>query len=291
MRNKFTHIKKFLFVLMILMSISLENCKEKNDKPEKEQENIDLPKKLTDTELESVNMVLIETEFGNMKIKFYDQTPLHKKNFIKLANNSFFNDLLFHRVINEFMIQGGDPDSKTAAPGVKLGNGGPGYDIAAEFNDSLYHKKGVIAAAREGDDLNPEKKSSGSQFYLVQGKKYNDEELNELEKQTSLNDYIVKNPSVLSELHKISQKTNDKSNEFIYKYLKKKKDFVLIKIPEFKRIAYKEIGGIPFLDNNYTVFGEIIEGIDVIDKIAATETDKNKRPLKNIKMKIKPIIE
>ncbi|MCF6366885.1 MAG: peptidylprolyl isomerase [Bacteroidales bacterium] len=226
-----------------------------------------------------------------MKIKLYDETPKHKKNFLKLASEGFFNDLLFHRVIKDFMIQGGDPDSKNATQGTMLGNGGPGYQIEAEFNDSLFHKKGVIAAAREGDRINPEKKSSGSQFYIVQGKKYTDEELNYMEEQSSAQSYILNHEDIFMQLQELQNKRDNSAIDKLFDDVINKKDFVLIKIPDFKRTAYKEIGGTPFLDNNYTVFGEVIEGLDVIDKIANAQTDKNDRPTKDIKMKIKLVKE
>ncbi len=226
-----------------------------------------------------------------MKIKLYDETPKHKENFLKLANQGFFNDLLFHRVINSFMIQGGDPDSKNAAAGIMLGNGGPGYQIDAEFNDSLFHKKGVLAAAREGDQINPDKKSSGSQFYIVQGKIYTEEELTMMEEQASINEYITTHVEVQSQIGALQQAQDKAGFDKLIASIKTKKDFVLNKMPDFKRKAYKEIGGTPFLDNNYTVFGELVEGMDVIDKIANAKTDQNDRPLQDVKMKIKVIEE
>lgn len=189
--------------------------------------------------------VRIKTEFGECIIKLYNQTPLHRDNFLKLVKQGYYNDVLFHRVIKDFMIQGGDPDSKNAKPDSLLGEGGPKYTISAEFNDSLFHKKGVLAAAREGDDVNPSKASSGSQFYLVQGKVFTDEQLNSIEE----------------------------------KRLK-------FKIPEWQREVYKTIGGSPHLDRNYTVYGEIVVGLDMVDKIAALETDKNNRPKQDVKMEV-----
>jgi cyclophilin family peptidyl-prolyl cis-trans isomerase len=186
-------------------------------------------------------MVEITTDFGKIKIRLYDETPLHRDNFIKLASEGFYDSLLFHRVINGFMIQGGDPNSKTAAPEAMLGSGDVGYKIPAELKPNLFHKKGVLAAAR---DNNPEKASSGCQFYIVQGKVYTDEELNQFE--TRMN----------------------------YKYT-----------PE-ERNAYKTIGGTPFLDRNYTVYGEVVEGLDVVDKIAAVKTKPGDRPVADVRMYI-----
>ncbi|WP_316799180.1 peptidylprolyl isomerase [Pedobacter frigidisoli] len=189
--------------------------------------------------------IRIKTEFGECIIKLYNETPLHRDNFLKLTKDGYFNGTLFHRVIKDFMIQGGDPDSRNAKPDSLLGEGGPKYTIPAEFRDSLFHKKGVLAAAREGDMVNPSKASSGSQFYLVQGKVFNDEQLNSVEE----------------------------------KRLK-------FKIPEWQRLVYKTIGGTPHLDRNYTIFGEIISGLDMVDKIAVLTTDKNNRPKQDVKMEV-----
>jgi len=276
--------------LLVLVAVFFSACSSNEENTEGKIEKQEV-KKLSPEELTKVDMVLIETEFGNMKVRLYDETPKHKANFLKLANDGFFNDVLFHRVINQFMIQGGDPDSKNAAPGVMLGNGGPGYDIDAEFNDSLFHEKGVIAAAREGDDINPKKMSSGSQFYLVQGNKWTDEELDDLEIKISSNEYLKSHPAIMEELMKYQEAEDVKNYDKLFGSLQKKKDFKRIRIPEFKRTAYKEIGGVPHLDNNYTVFGKVVEGIEVIDKIAAVETDGRDRPKKDVKMTIKPLVE
>lgn len=189
--------------------------------------------------------IRIKTEFGECIVKLYNETPLHRENLLKLVKDGYYNGTLFHRVIKDFMIQGGDPDSKTAKPDSLLGEGGPKYTIPAEFRDSLFHKKGVLAAAREGDMVNPKKESSGSQFYLVQGKVFTDEQLNSLEE----------------------------------KRLK-------FKIPEYQRQVYKTMGGAPHLDRNYTVYGEIVVGLDMVDKIAMLQTDKNNRPKRDVKMDI-----
>lgn len=188
---------------------------------------------------EKTAYVLIETEFGNMKAMLYNSTPKHRDNFLKLAGEGYYNDLLFHRVIRGFMVQGGDPDSRNAAPGAMLGMGGPGYTIDAEIGAP--HLKGVLAAAR---DMNPAKASSGSQFYIVQGQPVDDATLAGLEQQKG----FTYNPT--------------------------------------QRQLYKEIGGAPFLDGDYTVFGEVVEGIEVIDKIAAVPTGTADRPIADVKMKI-----
>lgn len=190
--------------------------------------------------------VKVITPYGTMIIRLYDQTPLHRDNFIKLVKGHFYDSTLFHRVINTFMIQGGDPESKHAQAGTMLGNGDVPYTIPAEFELDLYHVKGALAAAR---DNNPTKASSGCQFYIVQGKKWTDEQLDQLEK-TRLGGR---------------------------------------KIPVDQRERYKNIGGTPQLDQSYTVFGQVIKGLDVIDKIATQKTDANDRPLADVPMKIRLI--
>lgn len=189
-------------------------------------------------------LVLLETKFGNMLIELYDATPLHRDNFLKLVEKGYYDGLLFHRVINGFMIQGGDPNSKAASPDAHLGSGGPGYTIPAEFVDTLFHFKGALAAARLGDAQNPEKQSSGSQFYIVQGGPVDENLLESKEAQKG----------------------------FHY--------------PAWAVKKYKEIGGTPHLDRDYTVFGQVIEGLDVIDKIAAQPTGRGSRPVDDIRMKI-----
>ena len=198
---------------------------------------------------EKTTMVIISTDLGEMKAVLYNETPLHKENFIKLAKEGYFDGCLFHRVIDGFMIQGGDPDSKTAKPGQMLGQGGPGYTIPAEFKQELIHKKGALAAARMADQVNPQKASSGSQFYIAQGKSYTENELNML------------------------------SSRMGKAFNKQQKE------------AYTTVGGVPFLDYEYTVFGEVVEGLEVIDKIAAVEKDRRDRPVQDIKMTIKVVEE
>jgi cyclophilin family peptidyl-prolyl cis-trans isomerase len=191
--------------------------------------------------------VLLQTSMGDIVIRLSDSTPLHRDNFLKLVKVGFYDSVLFHRVIKSFMIQSGDPNSKTAPAGISLGNGGPGYTIPAEFRTSLFHKKGVIAAARQNDNVNPQKASNGSQFYIVQGKIFTDADLDVLET-TRLNGR---------------------------------------KIPANHREVYKTIGGTPHLDENYTVFGEVIKGLEVVDKIAAVQTSMAAdldRPVEDVKI-------
>lgn len=192
-------------------------------------------------------MVIISTSYGDMKVKLYDETPQHRDNFIKLAKEGFYDGLLFHRVIQQFMIQGGDPNSKNAQPGQPLGAGGPGYTVPAEFNANFIHKKGALSAARQGDQVNPKKASSGSQFYIVQGK-----------------------PSSEQELKYLSSRTG-------------------VQYTPEQAAIYATVGGTPFLDQQYTVFGEVVEGLDVIDKIAAVKTAPGDRPIEDVKFTVKVV--
>ncbi|HWC54655.1 MAG TPA: peptidylprolyl isomerase [Chitinophagaceae bacterium] len=190
--------------------------------------------------------VLLQTNYGDIIIRLSDSTPLHRDNFLKLVKSHYYDSVLFHRVIKNFMIQAGDPQSKHAGPGEPLGNGGPDYTIPAEFRQTLFHKKGVIAAARMGDAVNPTKASSGSQFYIVQGKIFTDAGLDSVET------YRLKR-----------------------------------KIPPDEREVYKTIGGTPHLDQNYTIFGEVVKGLDVVDTIASVPTSTGRdrdRPLQDVRI-------
>ena len=190
--------------------------------------------------------VLIQTTMGDIVIRLSDSTPLHRDNFLKLVKVGYYDSILFHRVIKDFMVQAGDPNSKRAAAGQPLGNGGPGYTVPAEFRTTLFHKKGVLSAARTGDNVNPTKASSGSQFYIVQGKTFTEGGLDSLE----------------------TMRLNRK-------------------IPPAQREVYKTIGGTPHLDQGYTVFGEVIKGLDVVDKIAAVQTSSGQdrdRPLQDVRI-------
>jgi cyclophilin family peptidyl-prolyl cis-trans isomerase len=251
--------------------------------------------KPADTEKE--RMVLIKTDFGDMKVKLYNETPLHRDNFLKLAGEGYYNGLLFHRVIKGFMIQGGDPDSRNAGPSKHLGGGGPDYQIPAEINDSLFHKKGVLAAARSGDNVNPERKSSGSQFYIVQGKVFTPEELQKFEdkqKFTAVRNEMMKLfKARQSEILRLQKEGKVDSIEqikaSIAEQAEKNIDASKFQLNEKKRQAYTTIGGTPFLDGDYTVFGEIVEGLNVIDSIANVQIGEADRPVKDVKMTIEII--
>lgn len=205
------------------------------------QQDVKLKKKDRKRDIE------LSTTEGTIILRLYDSTPLHRDNFLRLVKSGYYDSILFHRVIKNFMIQAGDPNSKKAEPGKLLGNGGPNYTIPAEFRPSLFHVKGSLAAARNGDNVNPEKKSSASQFYIVQGRTFTDKELDSVEV-ARLKGY---------------------------------------KLPQAHREVYKTVGGTPQLDQNYTVFGYVVKGLEVLDKIAATETSKGQdrdRPLQDIRI-------
>jgi len=243
--------------------------------------------------------VLVKTEYGDLKIKLYDETPKHKENFLKLANEGFFNDLLFHRVIKDFMIQGGDPESKNAKPDAMLGAGGPGYTLPAEFNPKFYHKKGALAAARQGDEMNPKKESSGSQFYIVQGKVYTAEEITSLEEQiaqgkkgNAVGNYIRNNPEMLAKFQAMQANAEFAKMDSVAAEIEAKlvaemgeAAFKFALSDSIKKV-YQTIGGTPFLDNEYTVFGEVVEGLNVIDSIAKVNANGASRPMKDIKMTV-----
>lgn len=241
-------------------------------------------------------ILLLSTPHGDMKLKLYDETPLHRDNFLKLAKEGFFNDLLFHRVIKDFMIQGGDPESKNAPAGKSLGAGDVGYTTEAEFvYPQLFHKKGALSAARQGDQVNPEKRSSGCQFYIVQGKTYSNAELDKMErvalesvKNKYFDELVKQNQALVKELRMARDQAGlDKLRDDLEAQMEAhfKGQTGAPFTPE-QREAYTTIGGTPFLDNEYTVFGEVIEGLDVIDKIAAVETDRSDRPKVDLKMTV-----
>ena len=252
-------MKNLVFVLSAFVGLTFLNISCSNTVAQEQSEN-----QTTSTNQEQVQnqtdqavnqepqkeqLVKVSTEYGDMVIKLYNETPLHRDNFIKLAKEGYYNGTLFHRVIQGFMIQGGDPNSKGAAPGVQLGNGGPGYTIPAEFNPKLIHKKGALAAARMGDNVNPKKESSGSQFYIVQGRTLSNLDLNSMGQRMG------------------------------------------IKYTEEQKEAYIKVGGTPFLDRQYTVFGEVVQGLEVIDLIAAVKTIPGDRPEKDVSMTVSLIEE
>ncbi len=246
------------------------------------------------TKESSEKMVLIKTKFGDMKVKLYNETPKHRDNFLKLTREGFYNDLLFHRVIKNFMIQGGDPQSKGASSRKQLGGGDVGYEIPAEFDPNFFHKKGALAAARMGDDVNPEKKSSGCQFYIVQGKAYNIPTLNKMEEKQKTQLVQAEANKITKQRQKEMQRLQKEGktdsilivkNEIV-KQAESQVDPEAYKFSSEQRTAYTTIGGTPFLDRAYTVFGEVVEGLNVIDSIANVKTAPGDRPLEDIKFQI-----
>lgn len=219
-------MKKLGLVLVTMVAALLLSCMKENKETE----------------------VVVETTMGTIELRLYDETPKHRDNFISLANESYFDSLLFHRVIPDFMIQGGDPDSKYAEPGVRLGEGGPDYLLNAEIRPGLIHKRGALAAAREGDDVNPAKMSSPSQFYIVWGKVYDKQELTRL-------------------VNVIEERTGRR-----------------LELTPEQATAYTTVGGVPHLDGEYTVFGEVTKGLEVVDKIQNVERDKYDRPLNDVRI-------
>ncbi len=265
----------------------------------------------------SGSTVLIKTRLGDIKLRLYDETPVHRDNFIKLTKEGYLDGTLFHRVIKDFMIQGGDPDSKNAESGKMLGEGGPGYTLPAEFNFPTYfHKKGALAAAREGDQVNPEKESAGSQFYIVQGKVYDDQKLFKLEneirerkRRAIFNTLLMQYNDSLNVLQQQGDEENIlKLQQYIMAMVNERygqqPEFTF---PDEVKEVYKTKGGTPFLDMNYTVFGEVVEeknlfekigslfgkkyGLEVLDAISLQETDSHNRPMKDIVMEVKLIKE
>jgi cyclophilin family peptidyl-prolyl cis-trans isomerase len=240
--------------------------------------------------------ISIVTDMGDMELELYDQTPQHRDNFVKLVREGFYDGTLFHRVIKEFMIQGGDPESKNARRGDHLGTGGPGYTVPAEFVPELFHQRGALAAARQPDNANPAKASSGSQFYIVQGKVYTDEELTQVETQIAMGQaqsmflqYVreeenaAKQSGATPDQAAIQEKAKTRALEYLQNNPYKMKE-------EHRRI-YKTVGGTPFLDGSYTVFGQVTKGMEVIDKIAATATDAANRPVADVKIRKMKVIK
>lgn len=245
--------------------------------------------------------VVISTTEGDIEIVLYGDTPKHQANFLKLVKEGYYDGTLFHRVINEFMVQAGDPDSKGAPAGKALGSGGPGYQIDAEFvYPKHFHKFGALSAARTADQVNPERKSSGSQFYIVTGKTYTPAQLDQMEQQLSQGEL---QKEFYNEVGKRQAQINDLRSKNDMAALQALQEEILAiatervnKLPSAKftpqqREAYTTVGGTPFLDNQYTVFGEVVKGMDVVKKIEKAQTDSNDRPTADIKITGMKVIE
>ena len=264
--------------LFILLFISICACNQRAE--------------LLSSKEESSKKVEMVTNYGTMVIELYNETPLHRDNFVNLVKHSAYDSLLFHRVINKFMIQGGDPDSKKAKPNDTLGDGDVPYVVKAEFNNELFHKKGTLAAAR---DNNPKKSSSGIQFYIVQGRVYNDSLLNRSENRISsrfAQEFYKDNSSMKPILDSIND-AQDKGNRETYNLLSERilklanadSTFKKYTIPDSQREIYKTLGGTPWLDQSYTVFGEVVKGMEVLDSIANVQTAPTDRPIADVRIK------
>lgn len=272
-------MKKKAFIFITISLLGLIACKKENK---------------TENNMDKETLVKIETSAGNIKVKLYNETPKHRDNFIKLAKEGHYEGTLFHRVIKDFMIQAGDPESKNAPKGKMLGAGDVGYTIPAEFvYPKYFHKKGALSAARQGDNVNPKKESSGCQFYIVTGKAYNDSTLLNMERH--INDSRVESifnglaQKHMKEIYKM-RKANDENGLYeLQEKLIAQAQEEAAKLPEFRFTpeqvkAYTTVGGTPHLDNEYTVFGEVVEGLDVVDKIQQVKTDRSDRPEEDVKI-------
>lgn len=237
--------------------------------------------------------VEVATTLGNFTLLLYGDTPIHRDNFVKLVEDGYYDNTLFHRVISEFMVQAGDPNSRNAAPGQHLGSGNPGYTLEAEFvYPRHFHKRGALAAARTGDAMNPEKRSSGSQFYIVTGRKFSEEELVRIE-QNALNRSRQKTfddlaRSRIDEIRTMQQADDTAGLRNLQERLIAETESIVARLhkplTDVQREAYTTVGGSPHLDGDYTVFGEVVEGMDVIDRIERAETDAADRPKTDIRI-------
>ena len=272
-------MKKIVLILLTISFCGLIACKTGTKKGE---------------DMDKEALVKIETTVGDIKVKLYNETPKHRDNFIKLVKDGMYEGTLFHRVIKDFMIQAGDPDSKNAPKGKMLGAGDVGYTIPAEFvYPKFFHKKGALSAARQGDNVNPKKESSGCQFYIVTGKVYNDSTLLSMESQMNENKInVIFNTLAqkhMKEIYKM-RKANDEDGLYdLQEKLFAEAQEIAAKQPEFhftpEQIeAYTTVGGTPHLDGEYTVFGEVVEGMDVVDKIQQVKTDRSDRPEEDVKI-------
>lgn len=292
-------IKKL--IAMIALVVSLTACGANGEKNDTSKDSTSKPVKMTDVKPTTDKYVEIATTEGNITVRLYGDTPRHQANFLKLVKEGYYDNVLFHRVINEFMVQTGDPDSKTAKAGQQLGSGGPGYQIDAEIvYPRHFHKRGALAAARTGDAMNPERKSSGSQFYIVTGRKVSEPEMAQVEqqfafqeKQEAFNKLAQQNMDSIRAM----QMRGDRNGlmalqqKLIDQVEAQFKDKPAAQLPAEIRQAYTTVGGTPHLDNQYTVFGEVVKGMDVVAKIEKAETDNSDRPKADIRIKSMKVVD
>ena len=279
-------MKQNFWILLIILACSAVACKSGQKK---------------DGNMEKETVLKIETSMGDIKVKLYNETPKHRDNFIKLAKDGTYNGTLFHRVIKDFMVQAGDPESKNAPKGKMLGSGDVGYTVPAEFvYPKYFHKKGALSAARQGDEVNPKKGSSGCQFYIVTGKVFNDSTLLNMEQQKNQNKVTEAFNALaqkhMKEIYKM-RKANDQDGLYaLQDTLFIQAEAEAAKQPDFhftpEQIkAYTTVGGTPHLDGEYTVFGEVVEGMDIVDKIQQVKTDRSDRPEEDVKIINVSVIE
>ena len=279
-------MKQNFWILLIILACSAVACKSGQKK---------------DGNMEKETVLKIETSMGDIKVKLYNETPKHRDNFIKLAKDGTYNGTLFHRVIKDFMVQAGDPESKNAPKGKMLGSGDVGYTVPAEFvYPKYFHKKGALSAARQGDEVNPKKESSGCQFYIVTGKVFNDSTLLNMEQQKNQNKVTEAFNALaqkhMKEIYKM-RKANDQDGLYaLQDTLFIQAEAEAAKQPDFhftpEQIkAYTTVGGTPHLDGEYTVFGEVVEDMDIVDKIQQVKTDRSDRPEEDVKIINVSVIE
>jgi peptidyl-prolyl cis-trans isomerase B (cyclophilin B) len=279
-----------IFVLAAMLGVVFISAQQPKPKPRSKPKQ----EAVAQAQPEKQQMVEIETAYGKMVLKLYNETPLHRDNFIKLVKEGFYDSLLFHRIIRNFMIQGGDPQSRNAPQDAMLGNGDVGYRIPPEFNSYLIHKRGALAAAR---DDNPQRASSGCQFYIVQGKKYTVKELNDvsnginLNMKTKLLQAITNSDSVMARVDDFKIRGDKEGMHKYFMDLQPKIDAIYSKMEfrynPYQTATYTTVGGAPHLDMNYTVFGEVVSGFNVLDSIASVQTGLGDRPLKDVRMRIR----